>query len=87
MILKENSDGNEAEYKATLPLPDEKYAIPAQAAVSPAMNSVNALPCDFVAAITALLELRSEFRMQTALAQRSTAIAPVDCYIVPAAGL
>jgi hypothetical protein len=39
--------------KAALPLPDEKNAIPAVAAVSPPMNSVNALPCAFVAAIDA----------------------------------
>jgi hypothetical protein len=38
-------------------VPDEKNAIPAVAAVSPPMNSVTARPCDFVAAIDALLEL------------------------------
>jgi hypothetical protein len=42
-----------------LPPTDEKNAIPAQAAVSPPMNSVNVVPCAFVAAIIPLLRSTS----------------------------
>jgi len=44
-----------------LAMPESENAIPAQTAVSPAMKSAKFLPCDFVAAITALLDSRLGF--------------------------